>query len=479
MIPLIAALTVSFSLSAEAVVPYDSYTYSTRTGEAKAEYCPTPYVPECIIDSSVIGTDLLKPSDMCFDNEGNLYIADSQKNAVIILDGDYRLKKVITAFAKGSEDFDSFGQPEGIFVTDDHMIYICDTQKRRVVVLDGEYNYVKEYADIQSDVLGEDFIFMPVKIAVDRSKNFYVVSRNEYSGIMQFDSDGNFISFIGSNKVIYNLIDKMWKKIMTKEQRNKLSNFIPIEYTNISMDSEGFIYAVSKSSTLSTPIKRLNLSGGDVLVREGYVSVVGDISSEADETASLFCDIVSDENGVYYALDQSKGRIFVYNSEGYLYYVFGGLGTQIGTFTVPSAIEVKNDKILVLDASNPRITVFKRSHFANLVVNGDQAYRKGKYDECVELWSEVIKQNANYELAYVQIAKVLLRENKYEQAMEYFKLGNYRGNKVTGTGGYNKAFTEYRKEQVQKHLFKALLIAALAAGCFYLLRLLKKRRKVQ
>lgn len=477
IIPLIAVLIVSSSLYTGAVVPYDSYTYSTRTGEAKAEYCPTPYVPECIIDSSVIGAEMLKPTDMCFDKAGNLYIVDSQKNAVIILDNDYKLKKVITAFAKGPEDFDSFGQPEGIFVTDDNMIYICDTQKRRVVVLDGEYNFVREYSDIESDVLGEDFMFMPIKIAVDKSKNFYVVSRNEYSGIMQFDSDGKFISFIGSNKVIYNLIDKMWKKVMTKEQRKKLSSFIPIEYTNISMDSEGFIYAVSKSSTLSTPIKRLNISGGDVLVREGYVSVVGDISNEADETASLFCDIVSDENGVYYALDQSKGRIFVYNSEGYLYYVFGGLGTQTGTFTVPSAIEVKNDKILVLDAANPRITVFKRSNFANLVVSGDQAYRKGKYDECSSIWSEVIKENANYELAYVQIGKVLLRENKYEKAMEYFKLGNYRGNEVTGTGGYNKAFTEYRKEQVHKYLFKTLLIVALAVVCFYLFRLLRKRSK--
>lgn len=474
---LTAVLIVSFSLSAGAVVPYDSYTYSTRTGEVKSEYCPTPYVPECIIDSSVIGTEMLKPSDMCFDKAGNLYIVDSQKNAVIILDNDYKLKKAITAFAKGPEDFDSFGQPEGIFVTDDNMIYICDTQKRRIVVLDGEYNFVREYADIESDVLGDDFMFMPIKIAVDSSKNFYVVSRNEYSGIMQFDSNGKFISFVGSNKVEYNLIDKMWKKVMTKEQRNKLSNFIPIEYTNISMDSEGFIYAVSKSSTLSTPIKRLNLSGGDVLVREGYVSVVGDISNDKDDAASLFCDIVSDESGVYYALDQSKGRIFVYNSEGYLYYVFGGLGTQTGTFTVPSAIEVKNNKILVLDAANPRITVFKRSDFANLVVNGDRAYRNGKYDECVEIWSEVIRENANYELAYVQIGKVLLRENKYETAMEYFKLGNYRGNKVTGTGGYNKAFSEFRKEEVHKYLFKTLVIIALGAVCFYLFRLLRKRSK--
>ena len=121
--------------------------------------------------------------------------------------------------------------------------------------------------------------------------------------------------------------------------------------------------------------------------------------------------------------------------------------------------------------------IFKRSNFANLVVSGDQAYRKGKYEECASIWSEVIKENANYELAYVQIGKVLLRENKYEKAMEYFKLGNYRGNEVTGTGGYNKAFTEYRKELVHKYLFKTLLIVALAVVCFYLFRLLRKRSK--
>ena len=62
------------SFSCLAFVPYDSYTYSTQTGEAVAQFCPTPYYPAFTIDKATIGVPLVTPTCMCFDKEGNLYI---------------------------------------------------------------------------------------------------------------------------------------------------------------------------------------------------------------------------------------------------------------------------------------------------------------------------------------------------------------------------------------------------------------------
>ena len=38
----VTVLSVIGALGAGAAVPYDSYTYSTQTGETQAVYCPTP-----------------------------------------------------------------------------------------------------------------------------------------------------------------------------------------------------------------------------------------------------------------------------------------------------------------------------------------------------------------------------------------------------------------------------------------------------
>ena len=355
------------------------------------------------------------------------------------------------------------------FRDDDGSIYLCDTKQKRILVLDQSYKLVRKYEGIRplGENQEEDYMFLPTRIVVDASGNMYVLVQNEYQGIMQIDSDGRFISFVGGNKVTYDPVTKLWKKIMSKEQRAQLEQFLPVEYTNLSQDGEGLIYTVSKADN-SDPIKRLNLSGKDVLIRNGYTDVIGDVlpaGTDEKTTGSLFVDIASDASGLIYALDANRGRIFVYNNEGFLFYVFGGIGTQLGTFATPSAIEVNGTDVLVADQGNPRITVFRRTAYAQMISEADEAYNTGRYDESVNIWNEVIKQNSNFELAYTQIGKVYLRRGQYKQAMDYFELGNFRGDKITNTTGYNKAFSEFRRETAAKWLGPAVItVVALAAG---------------
>lgn len=475
-------LVVVVSAQVSATVPYDCYTYSTSTGSVTAEYSPVPYTPERYLDRSNLGVPLLQPKDMCFDKDGNLYIVDAATNCILVLDSDYKLVKKLDSFDGADGLIDFFAAPEGIFVTKSGDIYVADTNQKRIVILDSEFKCKKIIQDVVPiNAQADEYVFLPIKVGADASGNIYVISRNENSGILQLDPDGKFISFVGSNKVTVNPIIKIWKKLMSKEQRDKLEQFVPIEYTNMAFDSDGFIYAVSKSIDTSTPIKRLNLAGKDVLIRNGYVDIVGDIMPEdANETefkTSLFTDIVPGDNGLYYALDSARGRVFVYNSEGFLFYVFGSLGSQLGTFMAPTAIETRNSDILVADEANGRITVFKRTAYGNLIDIADSYYNTGEYEKSVKTWQEVINLNSNFELAYAQIGKVFLRQNQYQEAMEYFELGNYRGDKVTLTSGYNKAFSEYRRVVASKFLGPFVIAVVVIIATYYLYRRLSKRRK--
>ena len=140
---------------------------------------------------------------MCFDKEGNLYITDSSANRLLVLDKEYRLKASIDTLEDEEGNFEFLGGPEGIFVTDDGSIYLCDTKQKRILVLDQSYKLVRKYEGIRP--LGEnqeDYMFLPTRIVVDASGNMYVLVQNEYQGIMQIDSDGRFISFVGGNKAV-------------------------------------------------------------------------------------------------------------------------------------------------------------------------------------------------------------------------------------------------------------------------------------
>ncbi len=464
------------SFQCTAYVPYDSYTYSTMTGEAKAQYCPTPYYPAFAIDSQVLGVTLVTPADMCFDKLGRLYIVDSYTNHLLVLDENYKLIANVDVLEDEAGQFEFLGGPSGIFVTEDMEIYICDTNQARILVLDENYKVKRIYKNIVPvNEQEEDYLFLPSKIVVDASKNMYVLVKNEYQGIMQLDREGTFISFIGSNKVTYNPLTRLWKKIMSKQQKEQMEQFLPVEYTNISQDKEGLIYAVSKAGTSDT-VKRLNLAGKDVLLRSGYVNISGDQYQDPQDS-SLFTDIVSDANDLIYVLDASMGRIFVYTNEGFPFYVFGGRGSQLGTFSSPTAIEINGTDILVADQGNPRITVFRRTEYAQLISGADEAYARGDYEESLELWRQVIKRNANFELAYAQIGKVYLRRNQYEEAMQYFLLGNYRGDKITNMTGYNKAFTEFRRETAARYLGIGVVVLLLLAILWRLWRILQRRRR--
>lgn len=426
-------------------LPYDTYNYDYRE---YIHYTPAAYVPE----ASIAGNDLqwqgenlgkfLTPQDLCKDAAGNVYIADTGNNRIVVLTPDLKtVVNVITTFDNNGQE-DGFNQPYGVCVSENEKLYVADSQNRRVVILEKDGTFVGTVQDPKSESLEEGYVFTPLKVTVDYADRVYVIAQNMFEGIMVFENTGNFTGFIGTINVEISMWDKIWKRLATKEERSKQQLFIPTEFTGIDIDPDGFVYATNIDSAGVQGVRRLNPKGEDVIKKGENENVGGDLGIDGNTDyagPSQFTDVVYREEGIYTCLDRKRGRLFTYDHEGNLLYVFGGLGTQEGTFNMPVAVEDLGEKIVVLDATRAEIMTFEVTEYGRLINEAVALRYDGDESDAVELWKRVLELDENNELANTGIGKAYLTAGDYELAMKYLELGMNRDY-------YSIAFRRYRNE---------------------------------
>jgi len=200
-------------------------------------------------------------------------------------------------------------------------------------------------------------------------------------------------------------------------------------------------------------MRRLNLLGSDIMVRNGEFPVIGD-QWDADvpgySGSSVIVDMTAMPNDVFFGLDKTRGRVFAYDDQGRLLFAFGGAGSIEGCFRQPIAIEHIGHDLFVLDALDGSITVFTPNEFGNWVYTAIETFQNGDYEASGNAWQEVLKLNGNYDLAYIGIGRILLQDKQYKEAMEYFKLKYDEDN-------YSRAFKQYRKEWVEDNIVIILI----------------------
>lgn len=466
------SLLLPLTLTAAAEPPYDSLNYSESTGEFRVTQAPAPYLPERTVSAADLGCTLVEPSDLVKGPDGRLYIVDAGGNAVHRLTADFQLEATFSAF--GPDGTDTFKEPRGMFVTADGRMYVADAGNRRLVVLHEDGTLDRLIEAPESELFPEGYVFSPQKIVVDTAGRIYLVVKDDSNGVMELDEQGDFVGYIGSSPVQFDPVQLLWKQLMTEEQREKMVLFLPIEYANLHLDEDGFLFAVSQSMSEKKPVKRLNGSGKDILNADFTLQM--NSSGYNDQ----YMDVTTDAVGNYTLLDKNNGRLITYNSDGQHLYTFGALGNRVGTFRAPAAVVSAEDKLLVLDSVMANITVFSMTEYARLIREGGLLYNQGKYAESRETWEQVIRLNSNFEFAYTQIGRALCWEERYEEAMAYFKKGNYRGSEVFESDGYNKAFTEYRSQLLTRYMPVILTaVIVLAAVCAVIGIVRRVRRNVR
>ena len=298
---------------------------------------------------------------------------------------------------------------------------------------------------------------------------------------MEFTKDGTFNGYIGASPVTISFIQRIWRRIQSKEQRARTKQYVPTEYNNITMDSKGFLYVTTNSLTdreiaegTGKPIRKLNAMGTDILIRNGNAYPIGDLKTGTGTKitgTSEFVDVVTFENETYACLDNKRGRIFVYDFQGNMLYAFGNTGMQEGSFNNPSAIVKLDEQTLaVLDRFCGTITIFTMTNYGKLVNEALSLYRIGHYDESADIWQEVLKYNGNCELAYVGIGRALLRKGEYKEAMKNFEI-------VRDSQNYSKAFKYYREQVVEENIVWFIIVLAVLIVLPKLIRKIIRVRK--
>ena len=332
------------AVTASANAPYATYTYSAQ-GQVLTS--PTAYVPDTIVDSSYMGVSpaIDDPRDLFIGPDLKVYIVDAANNRVVVLDRYYKLQFYITNVTNEHGVPDSFNNPSGVFANEDN-IYVCDTDNNRIIMFDTEGNYIKIIPKPESSLFEEGSIYKPIACVADDYGRLFVVSSTTYQGIIVLNDNGDFYGFIGAQKVTISALQILWRKIQTDEQREQSEEYVSTEFNNISIDKDNFIYVTTSSiqesqqqgainskskSSDYAPVKKLNASGADVMKRNGFYPPSGEVritnlSTANISGASKIIDAATGPEGTWSIIDEKRSKVFTYNDNGDLLFVFGDVG---------------------------------------------------------------------------------------------------------------------------------------------------------
>ena len=521
IICLVFAFIMALSLPASASSPYQTYTYSISGTALRS---PDAYSPAKEIDSEYMGLldeSVLKKiygdkyssskkmaisdfRDIQVDEDKNIYIADAKNNRIIVLDSYYKLKFIIDEFTNENGVPDKFKNPQGVFVTqDDHSggkvvtgrIFVCDTENARIVTFDrktGEFLSVIKQPE--SQLFGTDSIYRPVALAVDKYNRMYVVSSTTTDGVIVMTDEGDFTGFIGAQKVVISLWDRIWRKFQTEEQRAKTDEVIPTTFNNIALSGE-FIYATISSDKYTSqiqsdiaskdksgdyaPVKLLNAAGDEIMRRNGFYPPVGEVDYRATKVSdkikgiSVITDVAVGPEETWSIIDRERSKVFTYDYEGNLLFAFGDQGDQLGNITLGAlnGIVYQGTNMLLVDNTSKSFTVFQRTEYGDIIIDAIRNQNERRYDRAIEDWTEILKRNSNFDAAYIGIGTALYRNGQFEAAIERFK-------SAYDTVNYSTAYKEIRKDWISHYLILIpIFLIVICVACSKFLKYAKKVNK--
>ena len=437
VVPILSGLILLTGLlrpvQAQAIQPDTAYTYNN---DNEAVPSTNAFQVKVILDGDSLACGGFSGGqDIFVDSEDQVYLLDSGKRRVIWFDENYELVKVIDTFTWNGEPYTLANGALGIFFHEpSKSLYIADTQNNRIIVCDRDGVISKVYEKPESKLLDNGLPYAPRKIIVDNMGIMYVLSQNINTGALLIDKNNNFLTFYGVNEIKETtkvVLEYKLRRFMTEEQRSQSENsFQPTELTNLYWTSDRFVYAVSPvSETIETPVVKLNAVGDNVLTGDYYADLSVNEGLKTPKSTPIFADITADSEGVFTILDTKSGKLYQYDSSCNLLAIFGGLGTQQGLFSSPTAIECNSrNEILVLDSSKNTITVMEQTYYGQKIREALFLYNDGQYEAALEPWFEVLRMNANYSMAYVGIGKAYMSMEDYAQAKYYFRLADDKEN---------------------------------------------------
>ena len=507
---IIAVLVLLMTALPVNAASYSTYTYSID-GESLAS--PDAYTPLETIASEnithlengeVVGLDpaLDTPTDIEVDSDGNIYIADPKNNRIVVISEYYQQQMIIDTFQNDQGVEDALANPNGVFIwegllpTDDAQldpdgdgyyaakeIYVADTDNRRLVIFDGNGNYIRHLEEPESDVFEEGEQYTPIAVAVDGAGRIYVVSSSTYQGIISLTNEGEFAGYIGAQKVTYSVIQMVWRRFQTAEQRAQQEINVSTEYNNITIDDDGFVYVTSNAideDTLAAavrgddasyaPVKKLNTKGTDIMRRNGFFMPAGEINFRTftyDNSVtgpSSIVDVALGPEGTWSIADENRSKVFTYDKNGELLFVFGDMGSQMGNLKKIAGLVYLDSKLLILDSDTSSFTVYTRTPYGDLLLTALEHSNNRLYSLAEDDWKAILQRNNNFDAAYIGIGQAYYRMGKWQTAMDYYKI-------AYATEEYSEAFAELRKDWISRYIWVIpIVIVALCVAIWLIFK---------
>ena len=393
--------------------------------------------------------DISAAEDLVITTDGTIFIADT---------GNGRITQVVNNSVEKTFGDDILKSPTGLFVDADGTMYIADSGLNEIVILDKDGNLVTQFGRPTEPLFGLDNQFLPRKIAVDARKNIYIISEGSTDGVVQMNTNGNFIGYFGANTSSMSLKMVLQRMFLTKEQ---LAQFIKNEAaspSNIAIDKQGLVYTITAGTTWNKVIRKFTVSGRNIFPDAGG--------------STTFRDINVSETDLVLAVD-AEGTIFEYNANGTILFVFGAQdkGKQrLGTLRNPSGIERHGEIIYVLDKDKNALITYQTTAFAQQVHEGVRLYMEGYYVEAKPYFENVLDFNGSYIMAYQAIADAYYKQRDFENALQYYKYAEDQK-------GYSEAYWELRNVQLQKYLTTAIIALVALSVVNGVVKRLEKRYK--
>lgn len=461
----VVVLVSTMAISSSAYVAFNSYNFNYYGEPVET---PSGYSHDKVYYAEDMGIDSLQNAiDIYVSPQNEVYILDyygAENNARLhILDSNLKLITTLTTLKANGNDY-TMRLPESVAVDKFGYIYVCDTGNRQVIKLDKDKSgtIVQTIGTPKSDIFSGEF--KPSKVAIAKNMSLYVISTGTLDGILEFNKNGEFLRYFGAPEVKLSAMDmitmawrRMYRSILGSDASADFVTFIPTEFVNLVVDDYGFVYAVIASvgsSSNTNQLKKLNFLGNNILdpnakstqkISTTLSETYGDlVRRSSGNQVNIFKDVAVDEDGFITMLDTNLRKVFEYDAEGNMTFVYGAHGKQDGLLQKPVAMAKLGKKTLVLDGYFGSVTVYELTQFGETLHKGIGLYDKGLYEEAEGYWDEVLKNNANCELAHIGIAKVYYQYGQYKDALDHFEVANDRMN-------YEGAFALYRESLISDH----------------------------
>ena len=471
------------SFSAQAVEELNgtgsSYTY---TYWKHIQAAPVSYIEDGEIRLAE-HTEASSPEDLTVAADGRIFVADKRGSCVYILSDELEIIGRLTTYVQDGETC-TLQAPEGVYAGKDYL-YVANTGGKNIVLYTYDGQCAGVIAEPSAAELSSTVGYEPTRVCADNGGRVYVISRNQTQGILQFSRAGQFMGYLGASRVNPSVAELLFRSIATEAMLERMQQFIPTEYNNLTADGDGFIYATigavenaeiyaavqARTQAADIPVRRLNPQGNDILNNHGFFPPVGELDFPLygeGAGASRFADVAVSDGGLYSLLDAARCKVFTYDQEGNLLYIFGG-DDGSDPLKQPVSIAYAGDCLIVCDKESTAIRRYAPTEYASRIRQALRLHEQGRYEEEKAAWMAVDSLDAGCSLAALGLGKAALESGDAAAALSYFRQAD---NKTY----YSKALQTRNREFCEKHLMW-LLPAGLAAvvGLIFLLRFLAGR----